>query len=117
MTPGHSHRRAVAVVGMIFAMAICAESVPAQTPVRLSVQRPTSAVLRAPITSQAQEKRSTIKPVAIGALVGAVVGTVVLVSAYDCRSTGSMCGLGIPLYTGGGALIGGAVGYIWSRRR
>jgi hypothetical protein len=49
---------------------------------------------------------------AVGAVVGALLGTAALYLGYDCTETGSMCGLGIPLFAGGGALVGGLVGFV-----
>lgn len=50
-----------------------------------------------------------------GALVG--VGALYLTNWDNCTETGSMCGLGIPLYAGAGALGGGLVGYLVGRTR
>ncbi|HYR09990.1 MAG TPA: hypothetical protein VEQ60_19605 [Longimicrobium sp.] len=52
---------------------------------------------------------------AAGAVVGALLGTAALYLTYDCTETGSMCGLGIPLFAGGGAVVGGVVGYVAGR--
>jgi hypothetical protein len=57
------------------------------------------------------------RAVMIGALAGAVGGTVLLFSDGSCRTPESMCGLSIPLHAGGGALLGGAVGYVVARSR
>lgn len=48
---------------------------------------------------------------AIGAVVGALAGTAALYLSYDCFEVGAMCGVGIPLVAGGGALVGGLVGF------
>ena len=81
------------------------------------LQRPAVVLSPSVVTWQDGGKRSTLRPVLIGALIGAVAGTAVLYATYDCGSTGSMCGLGIPLFGGAGALIGGGAGYVWSRLR
>jgi hypothetical protein len=52
---------------------------------------------------------------AAGAVLGALLGTAALYMTEDCTETGSMCGLGIPLFGGGGALVGGLVGYVTGR--
>jgi hypothetical protein len=54
---------------------------------------------------------------AAGAVLGALLGTAALYLTEDCTATGSMCGLGIPVYGGAGALIGGLVGYVTGRLR
>jgi hypothetical protein len=53
----------------------------------------------------------------VGAILGAAGGTIILFAPKNCRDTGSMCGLGLPLYAGGGALVGGVLGYIVSTAR
>lgn len=53
---------------------------------------------------------------AAGAVLGALLGTAALYLTEDgCTETGSMCGLAIPLYAGGGAVAGGLVGYLIGR--
>jgi hypothetical protein len=52
---------------------------------------------------------------AVGAVIGALLGTAALYVTEDCTETGSMCGLGIPLYGGAGAIVGGLVGYVTGR--
>lgn len=47
-----------------------------------------------------------------GAVAGALIGSILLFAPANCRDTGSMCGLGLPLYAGGGAIIGGLIGYL-----
>lgn len=46
-----------------------------------------------------------------GAAIGAAVGIAILLAPGNCRTVGSMCGLGIPLYGGAGAVAGGLIGY------
>ena len=53
----------------------------------------------------------------VGAVLGAAIGTVALFTREGCRTPESMCGLGLPLYAGGGAIAGGAVGYFIARAR
>lgn len=56
---------------------------------------------------------------AAGAVAGALAGVAVLYLANgdNCTETGSMCGIGIPLYAGAGALGGGVLGYLIGRAR
>lgn len=68
--------------------------------------------------SEDSRRGSVRRHVTIGALAGAVVGItgLYLTNWSNCTMTGSMCGLvGIPLYGGAGAVVGGAVGYILGR--
>jgi hypothetical protein len=67
------------------------------------------------VSARTTERRATV-PVIIGAVAGAAIGTAVLFGPADCRTGESMCGVGIPLYVGGGALAGGLIGYLFSRR-
>ncbi len=61
--------------------------------------------------------RSVAVPVIIGAVAGAAIGTAVLFAPGNCRSGESMCGVGIPLYVGGGVLVGGLAGYLFAISR
>lgn len=47
-----------------------------------------------------------------GAVLGAAVGLAILFAPSNCRSSESMCGAGIPLYVGAGAIGGGLIGYL-----
>jgi hypothetical protein len=60
---------------------------------------------------------SSRRAVLLGALVGAVAGTAPTFAPSDCRTPGSMCGPNIALYAAGGALAGGAVGYVVAATR
>ena len=46
-----------------------------------------------------------------GAVAGALIGSTLLFAPANCRTAESMCGLGLPVYAGGGAIIGGLIGY------
>ncbi len=50
-----------------------------------------------------------------GAIVGALIGSAILFAPSRCRQVESMCGAAIPLYAGGGAAIGGLLGYQYAR--
>lgn len=56
---------------------------------------------------------------AAGAVAGALAGVAVLYLANgdNCTETGSMCGIGIPLYAGAGALGGGVLGFLIGKAR
>jgi hypothetical protein len=53
---------------------------------------------------------------AVGAGAGALAGVLASVAMFafdeDCRPGDSMCGLAVPVFIGGGALTGGAVGLV-----
>jgi hypothetical protein len=80
------------------------------------VNRSVAQVAPVALAWQSREGKSSKLPIVVGALAGAGVGVIALFAQSDCRRVESMCGLAIPLYVGGGALLGGAIGYIWSRR-
>lgn len=73
--------------------------------------------MRADWAPTTRTPRSRRRGVAIGALIGAVAGTGLLFASNNCRTPESMCGLSIPLYVGGGALIGGVAGYVATKAR
>ena len=60
----------------------------------------------------AARRRSATAFTVGGALAGAVIGTVVLFAPAHCRTAESMCGLLLPVAAGGGAAIGGLIGYL-----
>lgn len=105
---------------MIIALAgglAVAPAAAAQAAVRTFPQEKTSTLQSPQVALPMAERQSARKPVIIGALLGAAAGTVLTFASSDCRTGYSMCGLALPLYAGGGALIGGLAGYVWSRRR
>lgn len=55
---------------------------------------------------------SSRRAVLVGALVGVAAGAALTFASSDCRSPESMCGLNLPVYAAGGALVGGAIGYV-----
>lgn len=62
---------------------------------------------------------SALRSTVTGALLGAAVGTLAFLAqanVEDCTSTGSMCGLALPLFAGGGAVVGGVVGFVIGSR-
>jgi hypothetical protein len=65
----------------------------------------------AALRSSGSRRPSTGTYTAIGAVLGALAGTAALYMSYDCFETGAMCGIGIPVFTGGGAVVGGLVGF------
>ena len=68
------------------------------------------------LAGSAQSRRWTVAGYTLtGALAGAAAGMAVLFASEDCRTPESMCGLGIPLYTGSGAAVGGLIGYVVGR--
>lgn len=76
------------------------ESVLTMVPATAAVLRPDG--LRRP---------STGTYTAIGAVLGALAGTAALYMSHDCFEVGAMCGIGIPVFAGGGAVVGGLVGF------
>jgi predicted TIM-barrel fold metal-dependent hydrolase len=54
---------------------------------------------------------------AVGGVIGALGGASVPLVSRNCRTPESMCGLNVPIYVGGGALVGGITGYVVSRWR
>lgn len=76
--------------------------------------RPLAPAIPAPAALRGARERSPRRTAAIGALAGAAAGTVVFLATMGdgCGETGSMCGLGIPVFVGGGAVVGGVVGWI-----
>ena len=48
----------------------------------------------------------------VGALAGVLASAVMFAFDEDCRPGDSMCGLAVPVFIGGGALTGGAVGLV-----
>lgn len=67
------------------------------------------------LPSERAARWGTARSTLVGALAGAVLGSVVFLAQADeeCGSPGSMCGLALPLYAGAGALAGGAIGLIF----
>ncbi len=89
----------------------------AQVAVRTFPSQKSSALRSSEIGLPMAERKSALRPVIVGALLGAAAGTVLTFASSECRSGYSMCGLALPIYAGGGALVGGLAGYVWSLRR
>lgn len=68
------------------------------------------------LTSEHSRRWSATRYTLTGALAGAVLGSILffVLADEECRTPESMCGLGLPLYAGAGALAGGATGFILS---
>jgi len=67
----------------------------------------------------AARPESALRSTVTGALLGAAVGTLAFLAGADvddCTSTGSMCGLALPLFAGGGAAVGGVAGFVIGSR-
>ena len=58
------------------------------------------------------DRRPVVRYTVGGAVLGAALGVAILFMPSDCRTPEDMCGLGIPLYGGAGAVAGGLVGYL-----
>lgn len=68
--------------------------------------------------SRVAASRTGPRTILLGVGVGVAVGTTAfLIQSGGCwRRAESMCELGIPLYVGGGAVVGGLIGYLIGKR-
>ncbi|HEX5869031.1 MAG TPA: hypothetical protein VFY65_01375 [Longimicrobium sp.] len=118
--PIHAQRAADPAPGGSHAQAAPAPREIAPASPLLSASRDLPAALRPPRVethdAAAERRLSVAGHTAVGAGAGALAGVLASAAMFafdeDCRPGHSMCGLAIPVFIGGGALTGGAVGLV-----